>query len=161
MQCDSCGCALGSGAFPRAEHPNWESYPWWRTELKEEYDAARQAYWTNLKEQRLAEADKKLEDFWRQHAKRRADYAEWLQTSPEWKEIRELVMWRSRQRCEACLSATATVVHHLTYEFGRLPPAWQLKAVCDACHDRLHNGEDEWCAGSMARNANWQLDESA
>lgn len=161
LQCDGCGSALGSGAFSRNEHPNWESYPWWRADLKEEFSVAKQAYWDNLRKQRA-------EEFWqRDEARRaafetrRAEYAEWLQSSPEWKEIRDLVMWRSRQRCEACLSATATVVHHLTYEFGKLPPAWQLKAVCDTCHDRLHDGEDEWCGQSMARNSDWQLDESA
>lgn len=38
---------------------------------------------------------------------------------------------------------------HLTYRLGVMPPAWQLRAVCMACHDRLHADkradEDPWC----------------
>jgi hypothetical protein len=40
----------------------------------------------------------------------------------------------------------------LTYSFGRLPPAWHLKAVCDGCHRRLHDEADEWCDYGMARS---------
>ena len=47
-------------------------------------------------------------------------------------------MARADNLCEACLARPASDVHHLTYDLGRLPPAWELRAVCRACHDRLH-----------------------
>jgi hypothetical protein len=61
------------------------------------------------------------------------------------------VMRRSRGWCEACLVSKAVTVHHLTYEFGVLPPAWHLRAVCHPYHDRLHTGDDDWCDWGMAK----------
>lgn len=152
---------MGCGAFPRSEHHNWESYPWWREELRETFEQAEEKHWSSVHEQRAEEARETIRASIEATQQRREEYAEWLRTSQEWKEIRRLVLWRSRERCEACLNATATVVHHLTYEFGKLPPAWQLKALCSQCHERMHSGDDEWCAIGMARNSNDPIDESA
>jgi hypothetical protein len=82
---------------------------------------------------------------------RRADYREWCLSSPDWAAIRDRVLWRSRGFCEACLVEKAVTAHHITYEFGKLPPAWCLKAVCAKCHERLHTEQDEWCAWNMAK----------
>jgi hypothetical protein len=56
-------------------------------------------------------------------------------------------MERAGGACEACLDAPAQQVHHLTYDFGKLPPAWELRAVCRGCHERLHAG---WCDAEAA-----------
>jgi 5-methylcytosine-specific restriction endonuclease McrA len=79
------------------------------------------------------------------------NYAEWLASSTEWATLRLKVFTRARGRCEACGDARADVVHHLTYKYGRLPPLWCLKAVCDDCHDGLHDPNDEWCLPGMER----------
>jgi uncharacterized protein YdaU (DUF1376 family) len=76
---------------------------------------------------------------------RKESYSDWLQTSPDWDDIRQRVRQRSDDLCEACLSAKAVDVHHTTYAMGRLPPAWLLRHVCRDCHDRFHMVPgDEW-----------------
>lgn len=148
LQCDDCGRSL-SGAIGRADCFTWQDFPEFRQELLD----AQQARWDARREANNAEWENRIATAEVMRARRAAEiegYLEWCRTSPEWHAISSLVMWRSRGRCEACLDAPAEVVHHLTYEFGRLPPAWDLRAVCRACHDRLHadkrGGSDEWCA---------------
>ena len=55
-----------------------------------------------------------------------------------WKNLKGLVLKRANGLCEACLKNRAISVHHDGYEFGRLPPAWKLRAVCSDCHQRFH-----------------------
>jgi hypothetical protein len=74
-----------------------------------------------------------------------SNYAEWCRTNPEWQELRRRRVLVHSPWCEACLAASATVVHHLTYEFGRIPPAWCLRAVCGPCHRALHQSWSDWC----------------
>lgn len=77
---------------------------------------------------------------------RRASYSAFTATDKDWHALRNKVMLRANWRCEACLNADARDVHHTTYNHGRLPPAWELKAVCRQCHARLHSETDEWGA---------------
>lgn len=134
MQCERCGRSL-SGALPRSGFYFWQDFPEWDTALQD-------AYWAERRTALPSPID---------HQQRRDEYAEWCATSPEWQKLRYQVLWRSRGHCEACLQQPATHVHHVTYSYGKLPPAWHLRAVCNACHNRLHNEEDEWCAIGMAR----------
>lgn len=145
LQCDACGSAIGS-AMAREAHPRWQDYRQWDSALQDIYEAARQAFWDERKSP-IPTREEAAAEF----AQRRREYLEWCRTSPEWHAIRDRILWRSRGHCEGCLQRPATFVHHLTYEFGKLPPAWHLKAVCDLCHERLHDGDDEWCAFGMAR----------
>lgn len=146
LQCDACGAAIGS-AMSRQQHPRWQDYAEWDTQLAKAYDEARRMHLDSLptygerNTQRLAE-----------YQARAYDYEIWCRTSPEWRHIAARVAWRSRGFCEACLSASATQVHHLTYEFGKLPPAWHLRAVCDICHTKLHTADNDWCDYGMARD---------
>lgn len=122
LQCEGCGNSLSS-ALPRAEHPIWQSYPQWDENLRKEYEA-----------RRSEEAAERTERF---NANRNApdpDYATFLQ-SAEWAIMRGRVMVRANRRCESCLSAEATEVHHVHYQNGWMPPAWDLRAVCRPCHD--------------------------
>lgn len=67
----------------------------------------------------------------------RRKYAEDLQT-PEWRELRARVLDRARGVCEGCLDAPASQVHHLTYDHKGAEFAFELRALCDACHERIH-----------------------
>lgn len=149
LQCLGCGKSV-CGAMARKDHYFWQSYSEWdenlvartaaRAEQKRQVEAARvDAIWKN------AEAVKASQ------AAEIASYAEWCRTSPEWHRIRGRVLWRSRGICEACLTEPATTVHHLTYDHGKLPPAWNLRSVCQKCHNRLHASGDDWCARGMER----------
>lgn len=146
LQCDACGRAIGS-AMSRKDHPRWQDYPVWDDTLIDCYNQQTKARSVALREAMHADMARTQES----HAERAAEYAEWCRTSPEWKYISEKVAWRSRGWCEACLNASATQVHHLTYEFGKLPPAWHLKAVCSECHTRLHTFDDYWCEIGMGK----------
>lgn len=134
LQCDTCGRSI-SGALPRDEFYNWQDYPEWNLTRHDEY------YSAENREVRSAEAT--LE--WQNRrlaarSERSRQYHQWLLTSPEWWALRQRVMTRAARHCEACLAAYATEVHHETYALGRLPPAFLLRAVCAACHERLHDG---------------------
>lgn len=148
IQCRGCGRALG-GNMPNADHPGRATYAAWDESLVAAANAqeradidARQAEWVARQRETEAERERRIEE--------RQDYHDWCRRSPEWHALSNKVMWRSRRTCEACLAAPAETVHHLTYDYGKLPPAWHLRAVCHGCHDRLHadkrGNADEWCA---------------
>jgi 5-methylcytosine-specific restriction endonuclease McrA len=44
----------------------------------------------------------------------------------------------SRGVCEGCREQPASEVHHLTYEHVGEEFLWELEAVCDDCHSRVH-----------------------
>ncbi len=57
--------------------------------------------------------------------------------TPQWQDFKERVFRRDGYRCQACLQADATQVHHLTYDNWRNERMWQLVAVCLPCHERI------------------------
>jgi transcription elongation factor Elf1 len=149
LQCDACGSSLGT-AMRRDHHPQIDTYPKWRDDLAISYRERRNEHWDQRRavfeaesQQRQHETFAKLTEQAEAQRQRRIDYEMWCRTAPEWAEMRKRILWRSRGHCEACLSGNAEVVHHLTYIFGKLPPAWQLRAVCASCHERLHTAGDE------------------
>jgi len=122
IQCVECGVS-GGQPFPKNEHPQWESYPVFDKTHSDRWGAERvEAYLQQREEKRALMS---------------ADYAQWRATSPEWADMRKRVMARANKRCEACLDHSATEVHHLTYDFGWLPPAYLLVAICRTCHSRM------------------------
>jgi len=96
--------------------------------------------------------EEKLQAYYdRQQLKRQADYAveldekrkvyyEYLK-SDKWKLKREKVMLRDKNVCQACLTRTATDVHHLTYERIYNEPLFDLVAICRQCHEKIHELE--------------------
>lgn len=142
IQCDGCGRSR-SGALKRADFAHWQDFPLWDDELPERHRSRIEEFHDASRSARAAEAQGAGEKAFEELARRRENYREWLAISPEWKALRERVLYRSARLCEACLNANARDVHHLTYRLGRLPPAWELRAVCRPCHDRLH----DWTGG--------------
>ena len=63
-------------------------------------------------------------------------YQDYL-ASPEWKAKRMVVLARCGGVCEACGKSPATQVHHTTYEHIFHEPLWELRGVCEACHDEI------------------------
>lgn len=124
IQCRECGASTCQ-PLPLRDHPRWQSYPMWDESISDAYQERRQ----------LAQEDAR--------ENRRREYDDWLLRSEEWAALRMRVLVRAGAICEACLSARAVEVHHETYDLGRLPPAWLLRAVCAECHARLH---DRWAA---------------
>lgn len=151
LQCDGCGRALGS-AMSRRDHPSADKYPPWDEELARQYQAAEQAYYHERKAT-IPTPEQRREQYIRDYQDKSRAYDEFLRTSPDWRRLIEKVRWRCRGFCEACMSQTAElIVHHLTYSHGKIPPAWELRAVCRHCHERMHTAGDDWCDMGMERN---------
>lgn len=79
-----------------------------------------------------------------QAAKAAGQGSEWwerydaVMASPEWRDRRRLVMLRSGGICEGCGRRQAVHVHHLSYANLGNEFLWELRAVCEACHARIH-----------------------
>lgn len=58
--------------------------------------------------------------------------------STVWKRRRNSILERDSHRCQICRLATATEVHHLTYERVAQEKPEDLVSVCDRCHDGEH-----------------------
>jgi hypothetical protein len=146
IQCDGCGKAV-SNALRKAEHYEFMNYPLFDEAKREEYQDGYARRRIETREARNAQVMAGL-------VTKEEDYQTKLRSSVEWRSLRGLVLQRARFTCEACLKSPAENVHHLTYEYGMLPPAWFLRAVCRNCHDRIHADKhgkrDEWCLRSPA-----------
>jgi len=81
-----------------------------------------------LERQRLR--DKQNEEWWDW-------YNAYLRTDL-WYERRVRVLKRANYICEGCGINRATAVHHLTYDNVCQEFLWQLVAICQDCHDRVH-----------------------
>jgi 5-methylcytosine-specific restriction endonuclease McrA len=68
---------------------------------------------------------------------KRERYKQYLQ-SEAWRRRRELVLRRALGICEGCGQASATEVHHLTYDHVGNEFLWELVAICRDCHERYH-----------------------
>lgn len=134
VQCDDCGRTVA--VLSRAAVYNWQDLTEYQPEISIRHDEAQRAA---IKPFEQIIAERKAGE-----AQRRSEYAEWLRAAPEWHDIRKLVLKRAQGVCEACLMAPAGHVHHRTYDFGIMPPAWHLKAVCRDCHGRIHDPDDGW-----------------
>ena len=73
----------------------------------------------------------------RLQALNRADYSEYLNSDP-WRRRRAKVLERASGLCEGCMTNAATEVHHTTYQHLGNEFAFELIALCDACHSRIH-----------------------
>lgn len=58
--------------------------------------------------------------------------------SDAWRELRAKVLRRAAGICEGCLDAPAEQVHHLTYAHYGHELAYELRALCGRCHERVH-----------------------
>jgi 5-methylcytosine-specific restriction endonuclease McrA len=59
--------------------------------------------------------------------------------SDSWKRRRDKVMKRANNICEGCLTNAATDVHHLSYKNIYNEFAFELIALCNRCHKRIHD----------------------
>lgn len=118
-QCLLCGDPVGQ---PISKNKVASDLPFFDDELQQ------QARQTNAHDQ---EYFRKLvsKEFW-------AWYNAYL-ASAKWRDLRAKVMQRDRGVCQGC-GATATQVHHLTYDNVGDEFLFELIAICDPCHNRLH-----------------------
>lgn len=107
-------------------------------EARERREAWRQEW------QRRCEEDRQRKEI--ENRRWWAAYNEYLQT-PAWRQKRRRVLDRANDLCEGCGLFQATQVHHLRYP-AHFPGTWEwirheklfdLRAVCDRCHEDIHD----------------------
>lgn len=121
-QCLTCGRAT-SNAMSRSAIKNFRSIPDWDDTLQARYERL-------YSSQVQAERDAERAQWFREHNR--------YLRSEAWNQRRLAVLKRARGVCEGCGNVAATQVHHLTYEHWKEEFLWELVAICDECHERVH-----------------------
>jgi 5-methylcytosine-specific restriction endonuclease McrA len=128
-QCVRCGNPSGQW-ISKEKVTDAETVKKVPADLREEYAKQRDARWKAVQGRhvvaQLREGD--------------SDYADYL-SSPEWKAKRLKVLRRADNICEGCGERKATEVHHLSYRHVGNEFLWELVAICDDCHQRVHAKE--------------------
>lgn len=122
QQCTTCGRATSS-ALKQSMVRNPERLPKWDEHAEERYI-------TSSAERDAAQRAE-------QHAAFLTEHTIYLRTAA-WRARRLAVLNRAKGLCEGCGKVAATQVHHLTYEHWKAEFLWELVAVCDDCHERVH-----------------------
>jgi hypothetical protein len=97
----------------------------------------------NRTHSRLMEEDRQR-DRERSERERAAQSREWWTwynqylKSPAWRERAAMVKRRSGGMCEGCGARAAVQVHHETYAHVGNEFLWELRAICNVCHERIH-----------------------
>jgi 5-methylcytosine-specific restriction endonuclease McrA len=86
----------------------------------------------NLELKRITQKHLEIQD-----GRGNAEYSAYLK-SPIWKAKREKILLRAKGVCEGCGENAASQVHHLSYRHIYNEFLWELVAICDGCHDRVH-----------------------
>lgn len=99
--------------------------------LKEEWQNARQSEIDEYNNRSKA----KKSSWWQA-------YNDYL-NSPEWAHNRKKVIRRANGVCEGCLENPATEVHHLSYQHVGYEFMFELIALCNTCHERIHASSED------------------
>jgi hypothetical protein len=148
QQCTKCGSAVGVALKQQPEHTGLPSFD--ETifpKFEKQKNSQRLAI---LKRHHLLEV--------KRDASYQKEYDDYL-SSPIWKDKRAKVLSRANGKCEGCLEATATEVHHLTYKNIYKEFLFELVAVCNECHKRLHPKElsgDDFLMESPCAGCRWK-----
>jgi hypothetical protein len=126
-QCVACGNSVGSAL---KKSPELATSPPWKDTHYEDYERGRKAEYDGILQKHLQKQLRGEDGF-------RREYDIYLST-PSWRAKRAKVMKRANGICEGCLERSATQVHHLTYDHIREEFMFELVAVCDECHARIH-----------------------
>lgn len=133
LQCLDCGRqirAVSKNAPEVVEMPNRLPFD---TELAVTWRARESALRQQSADARANERQQKSSEWW-------AQYDAYLQTTA-WRQKRQAVMARANNWCEGCRARNATQVHHTTYAHVFNEFLFELVAVCDTCHQRIHAEE--------------------
>lgn len=133
-QCLDCGQRIGNAVKPPA---NVEELAFFDDAMHDAYNAKRTAAKEKIDQKyveiqlRRWKAKEQGDSYYRQA------HNAYL-ASPEWRDRRRRVMDRAQGLCEGCRQASATEVHHLSYEHWGHEFLFELVALCGDCHDRIH-----------------------
>lgn len=129
-QCSTCGHFVGQA---RKHQPGDADLPLADMDASENYTRKIEAELDDIR-QRHARLQYDRETSW--HEEHRI-----YLLSEEWRAKRQLVLKRAGGICEGCGVAPAAEVHHLHYRNHKAEFLFELVAVCQSCHRRLHPDE--------------------
>ncbi|MDO8980306.1 MAG: hypothetical protein Q7V17_13840 [Afipia sp.] len=115
--------------------PTLENSPDWDEAHGPQYNADREAKRKDIYQKHVRIQRGGIDGFKRK-------YEQYLR-SPEWAKRREKVLERAKGICEGCRDRKATQVHHLTYDHIYEELLFELVAVCDDCHRRIHRDKQD------------------
>lgn len=127
--CRDCGCKLSSNIKAAA------------AQQQKVFDvdldalASRSNVYRDQREKRLLKMAEEAAE--RAQEGNRLAYDDYLR-SDAWRRLRARVLQRAKGTCEGCLERAAEHVHHLTYEHIGNEFAFELRALCEPCHHRIH-----------------------
>lgn len=131
LQCDLCGeTTTGALAYAKFTPELIAAMPPMDMEFREKIR-------NESRERQRQEQQERLAQFEVQRVEHTQKYYEYLKT-PQWHAKRKAVLERDNYVCRGCLTAQATIVHHLTYDHVFDELLFELVAVCKPCHDRAH-----------------------
>lgn len=131
-QCLDCGRAVRTNGglwVPHSALPS-KDLPFW----SDEYDPPAASESQQIQLRGIEDRSSRFID--------RDEYQKYL-LSEAWRRRRAKVMTRANNLCEGCLMNAPSEVHHLTYAHITEEFAFELVALCDRCHDRVHETEDK------------------
>lgn len=112
------------------------------------FDKAIKDRWWRARSERASELYEK------DRREEKEEFDRWYQdylTTPEWRVKRDTVLKRAGFVCEGYLTNRASEVHHLTYVRVGREMLFDLVAVCEICHRKIHDlepvkqdKEEEW-----------------
>ena len=156
-QCVVCGNSVGSAL---KKSPELAVSPPWKENEYENYEIGRKAEYDRILQEHLKKQQRGEDGF-------RREYDLYLAT-PSWRAKRAKVVKRANGVCEGCLERSATQVHHRTYDHIFEELMFELVAICDECHARIHEDkpsiaaevesepEIEWRDGFPCDACRWQ-----
>jgi hypothetical protein len=127
QQCLECGRSIGTALKKTKE---LENSPDWDVTAEQNYVDRREAARLDVIQKHVRIQRDRLDGFKR-------EYERYLKTEA-WALRRGKVLKRAAGICEGCLERTATQIHHKTYNHIQDEFMFELIAVCDECHLRLH-----------------------
>lgn len=134
LQCLDCGRqikAVSKNAPEILEMPNRIPFD---EDLKTRWRDRTHAYYEEKRINRESQIQEQNAAWWQR-------YNAYLQTTA-WRLKRQAVLTRANNWCEGCGKHQATQVHHLTYDHVFDEFLFELVAVCDFCHHRIHPDMD-------------------
>lgn len=74
-------------------------------------------------------------------------------SSPAWRGRRERFFFEHRRICQSCRTRTGTLeLHHISYAHIGDERDDELAALCDHCHEKVHNSERDLLASKRVGN---------
>lgn len=126
-ECQDCGYLLGN---PRKQKAGDDELPVHDPSRRKLYEAARRKEEEAIHQKHAKKQRDKDTDWHR-------DHSAYLKT-PEWMARRDKVIRRAGGLCEGCGDKPATQAHHRTYDHWQNEFLFELLALCEECHSRLH-----------------------